>query len=365
MSLYVDEQYVMKIRPLLRNFKKKADYIYTVSCPICGDSKKKKYKTRGYILRGDDGLYYKCHNCGICLPFGKLIQELDSSIYKEYIYESYLDKGQAHPRQKDEDPAEVVKNYQKKKEYKPAKPTALVGCPAIATLGPDHPARAYLDWRKLPADALKELYWTDDFPAVVDKFLPGHQFALIKEGRIIIPFFDTKHQLIAMQGRSQPKYDKALNKWVDAPGAVRYITIKADKDAPRIFGMHKISLVSQERIYCVEGPLDSLFLPHAIAMAGSDIPSGFPRDRIAIVYDNEKHKVDTIKKIARAIENGYSVCIWPENIKEKDINLMVMNGYKPEKIRELIDMNLFSGERAKLELQHWANRKGNARKGHA
>jgi transcription elongation factor Elf1 len=360
MSLFVDEKYLNSIGHQLRNFRKKQDYLWNFSCPLCGDSKKKKIKARGYVFRDRDSLKFKCHNCGESMRIGDFIRHIDPSLYKEYVCESFLEKGQAPPKKKDdsEDPTEVVKKFQKKKTYKAAKPTALIGCPSIATLGPDHPARAYLDWRKLPVEALQELYWTDDFPALVDNFLPGHQYSLVKEGRIIIPFFDTKHQLIAMQGRSQPKYNKAEDDWKDAPGAIRYITIKADKDAPRIFGMHKISLVSKERIYCVEGPFDSLFLKNCVAMAGSDIPTGFPRDRTAIVFDNEPRKAQTVKKIENAIAQGFTVCIWPENVHEKDINNMILAGYKPEKVRELIDLSLYSGERAKLELQHWANRKG-------
>jgi hypothetical protein len=294
------------------------------------------------------------------MPLSELIRRLDTTLYKEYIFEAYLEKGQGQPPSGEEDAKKAV--FKKKKEYKPAKPTALIGCPSLNTLGPDHPARAYMEWRKLPPKALEELYWTDHFPATVDKFLPEHQYALVDEGRIIIPFYDTNHQLIALQGRSQPRYDAGTGKWVDSPGAVRYITIKADKDAPRIFGMNKLDKMTK-RIYIVEGPLDSLFLPNAVAMAGSDIPSGFPKDRTVVVYDNEKHKADTVKKIAKAIESGFTVCIWPDNISEKDINLMVLSGYKPEKIREIIDTNLYSGLQAKIQLQHWANPQGFAGKG--
>ena len=359
MSLFIDEKFLNNIGHLLRNFRKKQDYVWNFSCPICGDSRKKKIKARGYVYRYRDSLRFKCHNCGEVMSISELLRRLDSELYKEYIFESYLEKGQQTPTE-EEKPQTTV--FKQKKDYKPAKPTALIGCPSIATLGPDHPARAYLEWRKLPPHALEELYWTDNFPATVDKFLPGHQFALIEEGRIIIPFYDTNHQLIAMQGRSQPRYDAANDRWADSPGAIRYITIKADKEAPRIFGMNKLEKMTK-RIYIVEGPFDSLFLPNCVAMAGSDIPLGFPHDRTVVVYDNERHKADTVKKIAKAIENGYTVCIWPDNMKEKDINLMVLAGYKPEKIRDIIDTNLYSGLQAKIQLQHWANPRGFAGKG--
>lgn len=357
MSLFTDEKFLNSVGHLLRNFKKKSDYLWNFSCPICGDSKKKKIKARGYVYRYRNALKFKCHNCGETLPVSELIKHLDAALYKEYVYESYLEKGQQQtPKEKKEI------HFKRKKEYKPAKPTALIGCPAIATLGPDHPARQYLESRKLPSQFLEELFWTDDFPSVVDKFIPGHSFALMKEGRIIIPFFDSNHQLIAMQGRSQPYYDAEQDQWMDSPGAVRYITIKSDKDAPRIYGMDRLNKMTK-RIYLMEGPFDSMFLPNSAAMAGSDIPVGFPKDRTVVVYDNERHKPDTIKKIEKAIELGYMVCIWPDNIKEKDVNKMIMCGTTPEKVREIIDRNLFSGLQAKLKLQHWANPKGFARKG--
>jgi hypothetical protein len=337
MSLTVDLQYLMKISHLVRNFKKKADYIYVCSCPICGDSKKHKYKTRGYILRGDRGLYFKCHNCGESRSFGKLIQHLDPAIYKEYVYESYLEQKGVEKSKKKPD----KKLFKKKSEYKPAKPSVLVGCPSIASLGPDHPARSYIESRKIPTKFFEELYWTDDFPTLVNKIDPDNTFNLKKEGRIIIPFLDRNHQLIAIQGRT-----------LDKNNPIRYITIKAFEDAPRIFGMHRLAKV-WKRIYAVEGPFDSLFLPNCVALAGSDIPAGFPANKTVIVYDNEPRKAETCDKMAKAIERGYRVCIWPDTIKQKDINLMVLDGHKPNKIRELIDINSFVGLEANFRLRQW------------
>jgi transcription elongation factor Elf1 len=170
MSLFVDEKYLNSIAHKFRNFHKKSDYLWNFSCPICGDSKKNKLKARGYMLRGKNGLVYKCHNCGCAYSFGEFLRNLDNAVYKEYVYESFLE---ANP--KEESPLDKVKKkltkVKAKKEYKPAKPTALVGCPSIATLGPDHPARAYIEYRQIPSKFYHELFWTDDFPALMDKIL--------------------------------------------------------------------------------------------------------------------------------------------------------------------------------------------------
>jgi hypothetical protein len=348
-SLYIDEKYAVSISHLLRNFKKKENHLYNFSCPICGDSKKNKLKSRGYLYRGKDRLRYKCHNCDCSISFGDLIKQLDESLYKEYIYESFLTKDNKEPTPPKENP---TTKFKKKSEYKPTKPDILIGCPTIASLPSDHPARAYLEWRKLPIESFREFCWTDDFSVIADILCPDHKFNLRKEGRILIPFLDRRLQLLALQGRSQPTYNAKLDMWVDAPNAMRYITLKAYEDAPRIFGMNRLAK-TYKRIYTVEGPFDSYFVPNCVALAGSDIPIGFPTDKTVIIYDNECRNKAICDKIEKAIERGYMVCIWPDNIKEKDINKMIQNGYKQDKIREIIDTNVYVGLEAKAKLQHW------------
>jgi transcription elongation factor Elf1 len=346
MSLFIDEKFLNSIGYTLRNFKKKSDNLWNFSCPICGDSKKNKLKARGYVFKAENALLYKCHKCGHSCSFGNLLKAIDSIVYKEYVYESFLEeKGEDKDQKAVVDAKRIYKP--KKKVYAPAKPSVLNGCAAISTLGPDHPARMYLESRMIPKKFLNELYWTDDFPALVAKIDPAHEFHLRKEGRIIIPFLDRKGQLLAVQGRS-----------LEPDAEIRYITIKAFEDAPRIFGMHRLSKI-WKRIYVVEGPFDSLFLPNCIAMAGSDIPPEFPTDKTVIVYDNEPKKKETVEKIAKAIDRNYRVCIWPDSIRLKDINLMIQNGYSEAKIREIIDTNSYTGLEAKLKLQHWSNPRGN------
>jgi len=89
MSLHLDLKYINLVSPRFESFAKKKDFLYSCRCPICGDSKKNRNKMRGYIFRKDNGLFYKCHNCGIGLSVGNLIRHLDESLYKKYILERY------------------------------------------------------------------------------------------------------------------------------------------------------------------------------------------------------------------------------------------------------------------------------------
>jgi hypothetical protein len=222
MPLFTDLKYVGSISHLLRNFKRKKDQVWCFSCPICGDSQKNKLKARGYLYRNETRLRYKCHNCGCQMSFGDLIKHLDSESYKQYLYETFLEEKGDPPKLKKEEKKLPLK------KYKPLKPTVLVGCPSISSLGPDHPARQYIEGRKIPKEFHRLLFWCDDFPALIDKMTPDHKFKLRKEGRLIIPFMDRNYELLAIQGRS-----------LEPDAELRYITVKAFEDAPRIYGQHR------------------------------------------------------------------------------------------------------------------------------
>lgn len=51
-----------------------------------------------------------------------------------------------------------------------------------------------------------------------------------------------------------------------------------------------------------------------------------------------------------SIEAGYSICIWPDNINESDVNNMFLSGHDPDLI---INSNIYNGLEAKLRLTEW------------
>ena len=50
---------------------------------------------------------------------------------------------------------------------------------------------------------------------------------------------------------------------------LRYITIKIDEDAPKIFGLDTLDMTKP--FYVVEGPIDSMFRQIVLLRRGSDI----------------------------------------------------------------------------------------------
>ena len=106
-----------------------------------------------------------------------------------------------------------------------------------------------------------------------------------------------------------------------------------------IYGQERID--ESKRKYCVEGPLDSLFLPNCMAMAGVKF-NVFDLETI-IVLDNEKRNKEIVHSMEKFITKGYKVCIWPDDIQGKDINEMILNGMAS---REIIDCLLYTSDAA-------------------
>ena len=92
-------------------------------------------------------------------------------------------------------------------------------------------------------------------------------------------------------------------------------------------------------------------MDNCIAIAGADVPS-MDCD-FTIIFDNEPRNREIVKHIKKTIEQGYRVVLWPESIKEKDINDMILSGMSKENIKTIIKENAFVGIEAKLKFIEW------------
>ena len=213
----------------------------------------------------------------------------------------------------------------------------------ISTLPDDHQAKEYLVQRGITR--YTDLHWTDNFYDYVDGLLPDKYPSLGTEGRIIIPFYTKESELTHLQGRSIE--ESVYNQ--------RYVTVSIiGKGYPKIFGLNRINF--NRKIYIVEGPFDSLFVPNSVALGGGDcdmLPTVVPNDKSVIVMDNEPRNRDTVKRMRKYISMDYTICIWPENLNEKDINEIFLSGLNSQKILDLINKNTFKGMGANLALSKW------------
>ena len=77
------------------------------------------------------------------------------------------------------------------------------------------------------------------------------------------------------------------------------------------------------------------------------------KENTTIVFDNEPRNKEIVKRMEKIIQDGWTICIWPEKILEKDLNDMVLAGQPAEEIEDLINRNKFSGLQAQFKLNGW------------
>ena len=325
---YIDSKYLNIIGPQLLKFKKKGDFLWNFRCPYCGDSQKSRSKARGFVYRKKNDLFYKCHNCGTGTTLGNLIKYVDSKIHKDYIMERYrngVKTNNPEPEFKFDVPI-----FRKKGVLKNLKP--------ISDLSTDHPARKIVEERYIPQEFLSDLYLCESFFKFTNTLVPNKFPSLDGDHpRLLIPFRDEKGEIFAYQGRAFGKEEP------------KYLTIRLDDEATKTFGLDRIDMDKQ--IYAVEGPLDSLFLDNCIAVGGSDLNK--LESNVIIIFDNEPRNKEICKQMEFCISSYKKLVIWPDSMKHKDINDMIVAGYTKEQIQEIITDNTFLGAAAQLRFAEW------------
>ena len=337
--LYQESTFVTRISPYVLNFKQKKPYLWELSCPICGDVSKGKQKSRGYLYRpgSSDHLNYKCHHCGASMSFGSFLKSKFPELYKEFVYSRYELTSKAHVPHKDFPSMVKSPSYQ-------LTDSSLDELKSCVNLESSHPVAKYLIKRMIPKEQWGRIYYTLNFMRYTNSLLPG-KFKNVEHDhpRLIIPYFTEHGKMFAYVARAFGKEEP------------KYFTIKLDDEMERVYGIERIKHPTT-KVYAVEGPIDSLFLPNAIAVSGSsfDTPTMQAlKSVVTIVCDNEPRSREIVKILKKNIDLGYKVCMMPHRVKEKDINEMIIAGMTSEEIVELIDANTFQGINAQLKFVEW------------
>lgn len=336
-STWLDEKYVNLLSFRLDRFKRLNKSQYNFRCPLCGDSKKSKTKARGYVFEHKGHYWYKCHNCNRSMRFKYFLKEVDPVLSEEYAMEHLREMGESKPAPKFEHQIEKF-DRRRKDKFEPLKTLKK-----ISQLPEDHRAKRYIVDRKIPAETHYFIYWCPKFYAWVNHYVPGKfsEESLKKdEGRIVLPFIDQNGYVTGVTGRCL------------SSDGLRYVTVKFQEDAPKVFGLDRVDF--DREVIVVEGPIDSLFLPNCIALAGSSSDlSSIPLKRDTVyVFDNEPRNKDICRQIESYIDAGRRVCVL-EGVKYKDINEMVLAGMTRKSILDLIHNSTHQGLAAKLAFNRW------------
>ena len=333
MSNWIDRKYAGLVSPRLDRYavKTQTPFLANFRCPICGDSTKNKWKTRGYLFEKKGGLFYKCHNCTYSSSLGNFIKDLDEQLYKQYVFERYREGG--HHRQSHAN-VETVFDF--------AQPTFKKKSILDELLDPvvGSKAESYLIQRQIPRTKWGDLYFVEDMQTMENLSEKYRDRIVGTESRLVIPFYDRDGVLVGVTCRALG--DERL----------RYVTVKLNDEKPFIYNLDRIDFT--KKIYVTEGPLDSMFLENAVAVGNSDlkqISKYLPKERIVLVFDNQPRNKEIISLIQKAAALGYKIVIWPESILQKDINEMIVSGV--DNIQEIIDNNTFEGLELVLNFNLW------------
>jgi len=332
--MFLERKYLLQISSQLKRFKQKKDSLFSFRCPICNDSEKNEFKTRGFIYTHRGSYLYKCHNCQIALSFKDFLKAVNETIYNQYLLEK-LANNTIYIKQ--EIPVEA----------KPRKPLFRehINLPTIASLEQNHPAKEYVSGRMIPQVYHSILFYADDFAHFTNEIFPENEKDLWKnDQRLVIPFYDENRQLLGFQGRSIPEIN---------PSQIRYITIKLIENNLKVFGMERVN--QNEKIYVFEGPIDSLFIPNAVATCDASLllsAKYYTKANLVLVFDNQYQNKDVRRQIQKSINQQFNICLFPKSMIGKDVNDFILQGYTCGEIKSIIDNNTFHGLRAQLEFNN-------------
>jgi hypothetical protein len=274
-------------------------------------------------------MFFKCHNCGEGQSFSNFLKFVDSKKYEQYLLERYKGSAPSTPQPK-------FTNF--KPEFKEV--DILNGLQSVSELKEGHPVLDYVLNRKIPESYHSKLFLCNKFMAFVNKVKPD-TFTHTKgeHPRLIIPFYDTDGKVFAFQGRAFGK---------EQP---KYLTIKLDENKQKVYGLDTVNL--QEPITIVEGPIDSMFLNNCLAAAGADLTLRIEPDNITYIFDNEPRNKEIIKRMYDVVEKDYNLVVWPDDMRHKDINDMILSGMSKAEVQTIISNNTFAQLEALTKLSYY------------
>jgi len=346
MSSYIDIKYLNLLSTRLPKFKRKSEYLYNFRCPHCGDSQKSQTKARGFVYQKKNDMFFKCHNCGVGQTLGNLIKHLDPSMHKEYIFERFKDGKVVAKKEEPEfdfTPSRLLKSKEKPFAEFTRYDRALRQLRRFDELVQTHPAKQFVYDRRIPKEHWNKFFLAPRFYEFCNEIQPNKFPDLTYDHpRVVIPFYDRAGKFFAFQGRAFGK---------EQP---KYITIKFDETKQKIFGLDRIDL--NKPVMITEGPIDSLFLDNAIAMAGADADGGITiqHQQCTMIFDNEPRNEHIVNRMISAVDKNFNVCIWPESVREgKDINDLIISGKSAGQVQSLIHNNTHSGLTALQNINNW------------
>ncbi len=273
-----------------------------VKCPYCSDT--------AFVYKTEVEMFL-CHGCQRDLNYEKV---------KEYDANKSVDTGSRNTR------IDIRQNV----DYS----SVLRYCERLDTLPDSHKCVRYVRSRGIDSSLLVDLYYSERFREI--GISTGNIMVKGDESpRLVIPIRNSEGKIYGMQGRALDDNE------------MRYLTMYFNNNE-RIYGLDKVDVTKPFNV--VEGPIDSFFIKNCVALCGAnDIDNKYSK-LATIILDNEPRNRQIVDKVAKYLDRQFKVVIWPDHIKEKDINEMTLAGID---VNAVVTSNTFSGLTGKLQLNAW------------
>lgn len=294
---------------------------FNFGCPFCNEGHSHGKKRRAYLLINSpkhDHIRFYCHNCNLDLSFRSFLERFNITIFDEYREKEkrhFLDRLKGKKKVKNaiiqKSTGEFERLVLDKEVFRP--------------VAFHQKAVSYCRQRKIPKGVVDRLFYVPADIEIPTIFEPLRDM-------VVFPFY-AADKIYGYQGRS---ISKKLFHTHSQPGL-------------KIYNIFNVKL--GQNVYCFESIIDSFYIDNSIAMVGSGLGAEQREklSQVTFVLDNDNSD-DLYRKLEKLVNNGERVVIWPDEVKEKDVNEMVVRGWNLKEINRMIDERTFFGPMAKIKL---------------
>lgn len=307
---------------------------YSAKCDVCGDSSKNKNNKRLHLYKKEsyDSDSINCFNCGYTANMYSYLRDHHTNLLQSYIQETGYNKiDSLNKNNYNNTNILIIKEVNKKNIlFTFDKPKELYN--------PNQEVIDYLRSRGFTKEILLSKTKNTKFNVYLSKgIIKLEDKEVYLKDYIIIPLYEN---------------DKWFGFYSRSIHTKTFHTYIPDKNTGYKLWNY-FSVNKKDTVYIFEAIFNALSTSlQGIACLGSDIDIDRLKElsKPVFVFDNDSTGRAKSMKYAKL---GYNVFIWPDKIKEKDINDLLKVGWSVESIDKLIVDNIFSSLMAltKLKLQ--------------
>ena len=76
-------------------------------------------------------------------------------------------------------------------------------------------------------------------------------------------------------------------------------------------------------------------------------------DQVTYIFDNEPRNKEIIKRMYSVVEKDYNLVVWPDDMRHKDINDIIVSGTSKAELLDLLNKNTYSKLSALTKLNEY------------